>query len=506
MNDRAGDEATTRRRLLGAAGGVVAGSAVVSGLSGGTTGGASGAASQETETESPTPTPTPPDAVWPLFQLNAFNSGYDPGGRGPSREAGASWAHVDGGSYTTTPVVTEGEVFAADEDAGVVRALDVDSGATLWETDVETSDGRMTIADRVLYVPSSDSSAELQALDPDDGSRLWSVGLEGTGKAAVVQGGSVYVATSAGVSKVSTLSNSVSWEYNGVSLRDTSIAVTGDGVFAADTQNGKVVNLSVSGGSESWTNIVGEGAVGAPTMTGSRVLVPFAEHLVALRTDSGREVWRYEQPVGSSVAVADGTVYGTGPGGDVFAVDPENGAELWRTSPLSGSNPPVVVGNLMFVAGTGGTVAALEPRDGSVVWSTDVGAEVSANPAVYGGELYLADAAGRVAGLSAGASGGYGEPTPTGTDSPTPTDSPTEPDPSTPTRSPTGAETVDGNTGGNDDDNGGGILLSPTATEEPEGVGIDLPLVGGVAAAVLAALGGALWWRNQGDDEYDPLG
>lgn len=532
MNDRSVGTSTSRRRFIGAAGSAVVGAGVASGLPGGDGGGSAdagtgagtdGSADESTggvqDTDTPTATPTPPDPVWPLFQFDIANTGHQPDGRGPTDAVGAEWAHVDGGSYSTTPVVTEAEVFAADDD-GVVRALDVDSGATRWAVDVPLSNSRMTIQNRVLYVPNGETGAELQALDAATGRRLWSTSLDGGGNGAVATGDSVYVATSGGVAKVSTLSESVSWEFGDITLVDSTIAVAGSSVYAAGTRDGKVVQLDVSSGSTGWTNFVGGSAVDAPTVAGSRVFVPFGEHLVALRTDSGRELWRYEQPVGSSVVVAGDTVYGTTTRGEAFAVDAENGAPLWRTEVVAGSTPPVFVGNRLYVAGTGGTLAAVNPRDGSTAWSTSIGADVSANPAVYAGELYLGDEAGRLAALAPGAGGGYDTPTPSPTATPTPTATPSPTSTATPTRTVTPPPDDDGggsdgggsdgggggSDGGGDDDDDGGILLSPTATE-PSGGGIGIPVVGAVVAAVVAALGGGLlWWRRNQQDEYDPLG
>lgn len=505
MKERTVGNSTTRRRLLATTGGALASAGVLSGLSTGATD--DGADAEASPTSTPSPTPTPPDVVWPLFQYDARNTGNNPGTNGPERSAGAVWGHLDGDEYRTTPVVTESEVFVADEGAGVVRSLDAFTGEELWSTDIPTRDARMTLEGRTLYVPTQVTGAELQAIDAGTGEQKWSVALASGGNGVVVAGGSVYVSTAGGVSKVSLLSETVSWEYDGVTLLDTTIAVEGDSVFAAGSQNGKVVKLSIASGSPSWSSNLAGGATGAPTIVGNKVLVPFDDRTVALRTDSGREVWSTGMGTGSSVAVDDSTAYGVTGDGVVFALDHANGAKRWQTSVTAGSASPVLVGGVLFVVGTDGTVAGLNPRDGSTIWSTSVPGAIRANPAVYDNDLYVADLAGQVAKLSAGASGGYDTPTPTPTDSPTstPTDSPTA------TRTPTEAGGSDGDDGGGDDgggdDDGGGVTTPIPGTTEPSDGGLgNLPLIGGAVAAVLAAIGGGLWWRNQQQDDYDPLG
>lgn len=499
MTERTDGPSTTRRRLLGATGGALAGGV---GLSSRSNGAAGDAVQSQSETPTATATPTPPETVWPLFQYDRRNTGHAPDRNGPERAAGAAWAHVDGGEYTTTPVVTDSEVFVADGGAGVVRSVDAFTGAERWSLDRSTSDARMTIRDRTLYVPTTESGAQFQALNANDGSERWTVGLGSAPTGIVVDGSSAYVSTVGGVASVSLLSNSVSWEYTSVSLFDTTVAAVGDSVFAAGTTNGKVVKLSVADGSASWTNNLEGGATGAPTVVDGTVFVSLDERLVALREGSGRELWRTEVPVGSSVAVADGAAYGTTPDGEAFAVDTANGAELWRTGVGAGSNPPVVVGGVLYVTGTGGTVTALNPRDGSTIWSTDVGAAVDANPAVFDGDLYLADRAGRLAKLSPGASGGYDTPTPT--TSPTSSGSPTPSTSATPTTLPPLDDPDDDPTP--PDDTATPTPPGTTSPDDPSGGGVDLPLVGGGVAALLALAGGALWWRGNHGDDYDPLG
>jgi outer membrane protein assembly factor BamB len=442
------------------------------------------------------------------------NTGNRPGTNGPERSAGAVWGHLEGEEYKTTPVVTESEVFVADEGAGLVRSLDAFTGEELWSTGVPTRTARMTLEGRTLYVPSQETGAELHALDANSGAQKWTVSLVSGGNGVVVVDGSAYVSTAGGVSKVSLLSETVSWEFDGVTLLGSTIAVEGDSVFAAGTRNGKVVKLSIASGSASWTGNLEGSAIGAPTVVGNRVLVPFDDRLVSLRKDSGRQQWSVNLGAGSSVAADDSTAYGVTTDGTVFGVDHANGAKRWQTSLTTGSASPVLVGGVLFVVGTDGTVAGLNPRDGSTIWSVTVPGAIGANPAVYDGDLYVADLSGQVAKLSAGASGGYGTPTPTPTATDTPTstatDSPT--DTATPTRTSGTERNDDDDSNGNgnsnsDDDNDGGVTTPIPGTSTPSGGGLgNLPLIGGGVAAVLAALGGGLWWRNQQQDDYDPLG
>lgn len=482
------------------------GSTVLSRLSTGSTDGT--ARSQEgTATPSPSPTPTPPETVWPLFQYDQSNSGSWKGGLGPRAEAGARWGHVEGGEYLATPVVTDAELFVADGGEGVVRAVDRTTGEELWSTELVVRAARMTMKDRTLYVPTERTGAQFEALDPDDGSRKWSVNLGNSATAVVARENALYAATTGGVQKVSPISKDVAWHYDGIALMDTSVAIGNDSIYAAGTQYGKVVKLGVASGQRSWANNLEGAAQDAPTLSENTVVVPMEKYLVGLTEDSGRELWRYESPVGSSVAVRGGNVYGTTTGGDAFSLSLDSGQERWRTGVGAGSVPPLLVGNTLYVAGTDGTLAAMNPSTGSVAWSTKVGAKMAANPAVVGGELYTVDRAGRIGAFAAGASGGFDTQTPTDAPTDAPSDTPTD----TPTDAPTPTDT-DGDGEDSDDVDGDGDTPNPstpavgTDTPADDGGGLDLPLVGGAVAGVAALLGGGLWWRKQQKDEYDPLG
>lgn len=494
MSGHTGGPAATRRRLLGAVGAGVAGAAALTGVSTG----------QDDEDEQV-------NLLWSLFQLNSHNTGYQPGDYGPAESVGARWGHLDGGAYSTTPVVTGKTVIAADEGDDVVRAVDRTDGSEVWRTDVELESARLTADDNTVFVPARDSGAQLKALDATDGSEQWSVNLSHAANAVVASGDALYVASVGGVYAVSRLSQEVDWHVDTMTLTDTSLAVVGDKVYAADSRQGNTTRLSTADGTRNWTNYLDGAAHDAPTVLGDHVLVPLDDHLVALDEGTGQEEWRYEAAVRGSVVIADDAVYATTTDGDAFALDIPDGSERWRVDGVPGSNPPVMVGGRLFLAGTDGTLAALRPADGSTIWSTTLDAGLDANPAIVGGQLYLGDDAGRLAALAGGASGGFEEqtetPSPTDDGSGTPEDTPTTGDPTTPTRTDDGGATTETDPGGSSivDSTETSTPIFSTETPTPDD-GFDLGLLSGGVAAVLALLGGGLWWRRRQEDDYDRLG
>lgn len=511
MTDPDPHSSMTRRRLLGATGGTLAGLTALAGAGGGA--GDAGVNRQDsTSTPTPTPTATPIPAVeWPVFQFDGHNSGHSPSNVGPRDAVGARWRHGEGGDYTTTPLVTRSSIFAADEGNDVVRGINRDDGTQRWQTPLSVSNARLVVEGDTIYVPTDESGAELQALGVTDGTPRWTVDLGVSANSLVATDTSIYVGTPQGVTKVSTLSNSIQWRYDGVTLIDTGIAVADNALYVADTQNGKTVRVSMAQGSASWERFLEAPAHGAPTVVDGYVVVPTEDGLVALDEGTGDTRWRYDATVEGSVVVADGTVYGTTRSGDAFALELDDRTVRWRTSAVGGSNPPILAGGLLYLTGPGGRVMALDPATGATVWAAALDAEIAANPSVAGSELYVGDRGGRLWALSSDAGSTLDGSTPTRTETPTETEGTSGDSTDTPTEGSMGTDT----TTPIDLDGDEGDETSPPSTQSsgPETAsggdgdgGLNLGLLSAGAAAVVALLGGGLWWRNQQQDEYDPLG
>jgi len=326
----------------------------------------------------------------------------------------------------------------------------------------------MAYADGTLFVPGDG----LQGRSPVDGSVQWSVDV-GNPKAVVADGRHAYVAAGAGTYRVNLTSKNVDWHADRVKQLQPALAVAENYVYAVGKRYGKVIALDPSSGKRRWLRRIDGEGTGAPTVADKTVIVPGESKLVGLSHESGVREWDYAASVGSSVAVADGGVFATTEGDDVFALDVSTGEELWRRAVVPGSNPPVVAGGQLYVTGTDGSIAAVSTTDGSVAWRNTVGGERSSGVAVSGGELLVADRDGQIAALAAGVEGGLSTATPTVADTPTP-----EPE-STPTEVPS----------------------TPTATATPTSTGVPgFGLLAGAGATGAAALV-ALRQRWTGDDE-----
>jgi outer membrane protein assembly factor BamB len=114
--------------------------------------------------------------------------------------------------------------------------------------------------------------------------------------------------------------------------------------------------------------------------------------LVALDLQRGDRLWELAEVPGKAAAAA-GAVVLRQSAGTVVSFHPKNGGARWSVeSGVSGSLPPVIDGDRVFVAGRG--VAALDLESGRVLWRADDGAEATAPVVASGSRLYVGESDG----------------------------------------------------------------------------------------------------------------
>ena len=95
--------------------------------------------------------------------------------------------------------------------------------------------------------------------------------------------------------------------------------------------------------------------------------------------------------VGSSAAIADGTVYVGSMDGVLHAIDVATGKERWQyraAGPIEESSPAVSAG-LVFVGDTSGAVHAVDAQTGRGRWTFKTEAEIRSSPNPVGDKVYI---------------------------------------------------------------------------------------------------------------------
>ncbi len=103
--------------------------------------------------------------------------------------------------------------------------------------------------------------------------------------------------------------------------------------------------------------------------------------------------WSFQakDAVGSSAAIADGTVYVGSMDGLLHAIDVATGKERWQyqaAGPIEESSP-AVSGGLVFVGDVSGVVHAVDAQTGRRRWTFKTEAEIRSSPNPVGDKVYI---------------------------------------------------------------------------------------------------------------------
>lgn len=199
----------------------------------------------------------------------------------------------------------------------------------------------------------------------------------------------------------------------------------GGRIFAMDT--GRTVAALSTSGAVIWTANVAPEFDTNPNVSGGGLAVSGATlfvttgagEVIALAANSGAVLWRQRLDGAiSGPPTADGTrVYAMGRNGSATALDAASGRILWQTegSPraggMLGAGAAAVDGGRVYLPYAAGQLDAVSP-DGDVIWSAGIAGQrlgrayagfgdVTGDPVVAGGVIYVGSAAGKTSALLA---------------------------------------------------------------------------------------------------------
>ncbi len=114
-------------------------------------------------------------------------------------------------------------------------------------------------------------------------------------------------------------------------------------------------------------------------------------NLYALSASTGALLWKYMVEGGlSSPAVANGVVYVGSGINYVYALNASDGTLKWRyTTGLSVNSSPAVASGVVYVGSDDSNVYALNASDGTLKWRYTTGQNVVSSPAVANGVVYV---------------------------------------------------------------------------------------------------------------------
>jgi len=358
-------------------------------------------------------------------------------GLAPKTVSRTSPAVVDGVVYIGTQYVAPATTTSAQPPTGWLLAVDAATGKLIWKTQPDTSNpfpvitSSPTVARGIVYVGMT-SNEEFAAANPTytccsvrgnmvavnahTGSVLWQRFTVPTGyTGGAIWGGNPVVDVDRGTVFVGTGNNYsvptdptyVACIKNGGS-ESTCISSDDhtDSILALDMYTGAIRwatrlmtwdQQGITNGSDSWNVACAFKGKDCPTGAGPDYDFGSAPNEITYRTDRG---WK--------------TIIGAGQkSGIYYALDPDNGAELWRTqvgpgsslggmewgSASDGQRVYVAIGNfygIPYAGGSAGSWSALDPATGKILWQkADPNGAIDLGPlAVANGVLYVPSMAG----------------------------------------------------------------------------------------------------------------
>lgn len=330
----------------------------------------------------------------------------------------------------------EGERVFVSDDAGRVLALDLNTGATLWDSEVvragkegnrllfwrrKAIDGGVTGGPGVGngLVVAGGRNGEVVALDAETGAERWRAKVTSEVIAApLVAGDRVVVRSNDGRTfGLDAADGTRKWVFDRglptLSVRGNGAPVTDGNLVYLGYDDGNVVALRAADGLVAWTQLVaesegrndlarmsdvdGEIALGYNELYASS----FAGQTLAISTQNGRPLWSRDTGGYTGLALLGDRVVLADPAGTLWALDRSNGSAIWKQEALARRwlTTPAVQGDYLVVGDVEGYLHWVRAEDGTLAGRERLGrAPILATPQVSPlGMLLAVDSEGRLA-------------------------------------------------------------------------------------------------------------
>lgn len=282
------------------------------------------------------------------------------------------------------PLVAGEMIYAAERD-GRVRALNAESGRSIWDTRLKktTITGGPGLGENLLFVGTGEGL--VVAMDPNSGETRWTSQLTSEVLAPAVAANGIVVART-GDGKLFGLnarSGERLWVYERtvpvLTLRGNGPPVIARDLVVAGFDNGRLVALDLANGRLQWeASIAVPGGRtdldrlvdmdGDPVVAGNTIYVAsYQGQVAAVALDSGQIEWSREISSYAGLAVDSRNVYVTDADGSVWALDRLSGVSNWKQEALSARQltAPTVIAGYVVVGDLEGYLHWLKGNDGA---------------------------------------------------------------------------------------------------------------------------------------------
>lgn len=369
---------------------------------------------------------------WPQYRLDPGHSGVAPEGTLFDPGMTLTWKSEAFaiGEYSASkgsPSLSGDGVYVGIDD-GVLRKLDAESGALVWEFRTRQAKdeegnapdenrgihGTPAIADGRVFIGAYDGW--IYALEAERGELLWERELGGSiGASPTVHGGVVlmaveYPSPNGRIYALDAETGCVAFESDKVGDHPHSSTTVDSsrGIAFVGANNGSFTAWDLLERKERWTTTTGAEIKSTAAVDGDLVFISsWDTRLHAFDIEDGHRRFSFATGAASmsSPSVYDGVVYVGSHDGYLYAIDADPDADfaedqerqLWRTwlGDKVLSSPTIVPeSGVLLIGSNDGSLAALDLDDGSRIWSQDLGSKLSSVPVVTGRTVLATDASG----------------------------------------------------------------------------------------------------------------
>lgn len=299
------------------------------------------------------------------------------------------------------PVIFDNKVYAASRD-GLVKAIELESGNTVWTIDLRDGDdaplfgglshwwnnrtakigGAVGVGYDKILVGTEDG--DVLALNPQTGEKIWSTKVSGEVLAAPVAGDGFIIVTTGGgrIFALHPDTGEQRWMHETenalLTLRGISSATVESGGVIYGTGNGKVGVLISDKGVPAWEEAVtvAKGATDLARIidvdatpivqNGTIFAIAYNGQLAALELRTGRPLWKREYATFRDMAFENNVLYLVDSVGKLYAVDARSGTELWAQLTLHKHfvTAPAVYKDYIVVGDNEGNLHWFDKRSG----------------------------------------------------------------------------------------------------------------------------------------------
>lgn len=337
--------------------------------------------------------------VWPMFHFSRDRRGLTTQA-GP-QTANVLWKFAAGalGIDSSPAVGSDGTIYFGAHDNNVYAVKP--DGSLRWKTPTSglIHSSPAIGQDGTVYIGSDDD--KLRALNGQTGAVLWATNLgsrDVQSSPAIAADGTIYVGGNSGRLYALDPSGSIRWSFSAGAEVESSPAVAADGTVFVGSENDNVYAITPAG-VQKWRFKTGLNVHSTPAVSndGTAIYVGSDDAKVyKLNAATGAKIWSFNAvlPVRSSPAVADdGTVVVGSDANKVWALNPDTGVPRWTftTGGNVKSSAAIGTGGFVYVGSDDDRIYCLRLSDGTSVWSFKTNGDVQSSPAIGpGGRLYVA--------------------------------------------------------------------------------------------------------------------